>query len=132
MKILVVDDNPMNREMLRELLGALGHAVEIAEDGAQACVATEAHDYELVLMDLHMPIMNGAEAIAVIKARPKPAPRLIVVTADHSVESHAKCMAAGADGVSTKPLNIKKLIAIVAAAEMVFPQATAKDRRCQS
>jgi CheY-like chemotaxis protein len=114
MKILVADDHAVNRNMMTMLLGALGHAVEAVDDGAQACAATEARVYDLVLMDLHMPVMDGVQAILSIRARPQRGPRIVVVTADHSTESHAACLAAGADGVATKPMDVAKLANIVA------------------
>jgi CheY-like chemotaxis protein len=116
MKILVADDHPANRDMLKVLLGALGHTVDVAVDGAEACAITEATAYDLVLMDLHMPVMDGLQAILVIGGRAQKPPRLVVVTADHSAESRAECLAAGADDVATKPLDLTKLAAIVAEA----------------
>lgn len=125
MKILVVDDHPVNRNMLKMLLGALGHTVDTADDGAQACAATEDEVYDLVLMDLEMPVMNGLQAILVIRARSCMPPRLVVVTADHSAESRAECLAAGADDVQTKPVDLAKLNAIVAKAlEQTKPALT--------
>jgi len=116
MKILVADDHPANRDMLKVLLGALGHTVDVAVDGAEACAITQAQVYDLILMDLHMPVMDGLQAILVIRGRPQKPPRLVVVTADHSAESRAECLAAGADDVETKPLDLAKLTAIVAQA----------------
>ncbi len=116
MKILVVDDHAANRGMLKMLLGALGHAVDVADDGAQACAATEAKVYDLVLMDLHMPVMDGLQAVSEIRSRPRTPPRLVMLTADHSAESRAECLGAGADDVQTKPLDVAKLAAIVAEA----------------
>jgi CheY-like chemotaxis protein len=115
-RILVADDHPVNRTMLKMLLGALGHAVDVADDGAQACAATDAETYDLVLMDLQMPVMDGLKAISVIRSRPRTAPRLVIFTADHSAESRAESLAAGADDVQTKPLDLTKLTAIVAKA----------------
>jgi CheY-like chemotaxis protein len=79
-----------------------------------ACAATEAKIYDLVLMDLHMPVMDGLDATLAIRARPGPQPRLVMVTADHSAESRVECLSAGADDVKTKPVNVAKLSAIVA------------------
>ena len=104
------------------LLGALGNAVDTADDGAQACAATETEAYDLVLMDLEMPVMNGLQAIEIIRARSCPPPRLVVVTADHGAESRAECLAAGADDVQTKPVDLAKLTAIIATA-LELPQA---------
>jgi CheY-like chemotaxis protein len=117
MNILVADDHPVNRSMLQMLLGALGHAVDVVEDGAQACAMTDIKAYDLVLMDLHMPVMDGLQAISAIRARPRTSPRLVVVTADHSAESRDECLAAGADAVETKPLDLAKITAILARAQ---------------
>jgi CheY-like chemotaxis protein len=117
MNILVADDHPVNRSMLQMLLGALGHAVDVVDDGAQACAITEIKVYDLVLMDLHMPVMDGLQAIVAIRARPRAPPRLVVVTADHSAESRADCLAGGADAVETKPLDLGKLTAILSQAQ---------------
>lgn len=111
MKILVADDHPVNRNMMKMLLGALGHTVDVVDDGAQACAATEAEVYDLVLMDLHMPVMDGLEAISIIGSRQRPPPRLVVVTADHTVDSRAQCFASG---VQTKPIDLAKLASIIA------------------
>ncbi|MBC7831590.1 MAG: response regulator, partial [Hyphomicrobium sp.] len=114
MRVLVADDNVVNRRMIRMLLGALGHTVDVVEDGALACLATQTQVYDVVLLDLNMPVMDGREAVVSMRARGKPAPRLIIVTADNTAESYAACMAAGADGVETKPLDLAKLSSIMA------------------
>jgi two-component system sensor histidine kinase/response regulator len=129
MRVLVADDNVVNRRMIRMLLGALGHTVDVVEDGALACLATQTQVYDVVLLDLNMPVMDGREAVVSMRARGKPAPRLIIVTADNTAESYAACMAAGADGVETKPLDLAKLSSIMAeTASALMTQAGSKTR----
>ena len=118
MNILVADDNPVNRKLMQVLLTALGHAADVVNDGAEACAAAAAKTYDLVLMDWHMPIMDGVEAISILKARPGPAPWIVMVSADHSWESQALYRAAGADDVAGKPVDVAKLAAVVTAAEI--------------
>ncbi len=72
----------------------------------------------MVLLDLNMPVMDGMQTVAAMRAGTQPSPRLIIVTADNTAESYAACMAAGADGVETKPLDLAKLSSIMAEAAM--------------
>ena len=115
--------------MLRVLLGALGHAVDVVEDGALACAAVEAQLYDVVLLDLNMPVMDGMQTVAAMRAGAQPSPRLIIVTADNTAESYAACIAARADGVETKPLDLAKLSSIMAeAASALMAHAGSKAR----
>ena len=66
-------------------------------------------DYDLVFMDIHMPVMDGLEAMACIRRLPNPQPRLVVVTSDATEESRLKALAVGADTVQTKPVDVAKL-----------------------
>ena len=109
MKVLVADDHPANRKMMMMLVTALGHEVHLAEDGRRACDMAEADAYDLIFMDIHMPVMDGLEAIARIRKLPGPTPRLVVVTADTTKDSRVKALAVGADTVQTKPVDVAKL-----------------------
>ena len=109
MKVLVVDDHLANRRMMMMLVTALGHEVDLAEDGRRACDMAAAAAYDLIFMDIHMPVMDGLEAITTIRGLPGPTPRLVVVTADTSEESRLKALAVGADIVQTKPVDVGKL-----------------------
>ena len=109
MKVLVADDHPANRKMMMMLVTALGHEVHLAEDGRHACDMAAATPYDLIFMDIHMPVMDGLEALGVIRRMPGPAPRLVVITADTSEESRLKALSVGADIVQTKPVDVGKL-----------------------
>ena len=127
MKVLVADDHPANRNLLRMMITALGHEVDLAEDGASACELTARASYDLLLLDLHMPGMSGLAVIEALRAREARPPRVVIITADVSPQSHRDCLAAGADDVQTKPIDVAKLILILAASEPT-PRFCAKSR----
>lgn len=109
MKVLVADDHLPNRKMMMMLIKALGHVVDLAADGREACEMAERCAYDLIFMDIHMPVMDGLDAMACIRKLPGPPPRLVVVTADTTEESRLKALAVGADIVQTKPVDVAKL-----------------------
>lgn len=113
MKILVADDHPTNRNLLRMMLLGLGHVVSLAEDGQETCERLAAEDYDLVLLDLNMPKLTGLEVLQWLHAQPEPPPRVVVVTADASEQSRLACLAAGANDVQTKPIDVSKLVMIL-------------------
>lgn len=117
MKVLVADDHPVNRNMLRMILAALGHEVLLAEHGAQACELCALHDIDLLLLDLHMPLMSGLQVTQAVKAFERTPPRVVIVTADSSEASRQACLTAGADDVQTKPVDVAKMVLILAAAD---------------
>ncbi len=120
--ILLVDDNEINREIAGMMLSSDGWTVQTATNGAEAVEAVSAAEpgtFDLVLMDVQMPVMNGYEATAAIRALPDPEKRsvpIIAVTANAFEEDVAAAKAAGMNGHVTKPVEseaIKKVIAEV-------------------
>ena len=111
MRVLFVEDSEVNRRVIREMLRAGQIEMEEAEDGAIGLEMVEAHDYDLILMDLRMPGMDGITAIRHIRARADAKAKLpiIVVTADAGATIDADCKAAGADDVVTKPVSMTTL-----------------------
>ena len=111
MRVLFVEDNEVNRKVIREMLRAGGLEMAEAEDGAAGVAMVEANDYDLILMDLRMPGMDGITAIRHIRARNDEKARLpiIVVTADAGPTIEADCQAAGADDVVLKPVSMTAL-----------------------
>jgi len=111
MRVLFVEDNAMNRRVIAEMLRAGGVEMDEAEDGPTGLAMIDAHAYDLILMDLRMPGMDGLAAIRAIRARPDAKAHLpvIVVTADGGVTLDADCQAAGADDVIRKPVNLSTL-----------------------
>lgn len=116
-RVLVVDDNATNRFLVETLLGGFGVETGTATDGVEAVHAWEAEQWDAILMDIHMPKMDGLEATRVIRAREVSEPRLrtpiIALTA--SVMSHETqiYLAAGMDDVVAKPIDAKHLYSVL-------------------
>ncbi len=109
-RILLAEDEPVNREVAAMLLDDVGLAVELAADGAEAVALEAAGDYDLVLMDIQMPVMDGLEATRRIRRRQsgKRIP-ILAVTANAFVQDQARCLDAGMDDFVAKPLKPEQL-----------------------
>jgi CheY-like chemotaxis protein len=115
-RILLVEDNAMNLDMLKRRLERRGFEVLVAQDGAEGVrVAVEAQP-RLVLMDISLPVMDGWEATRQLKAHPRTADIPILVLTAHALSTdREKCFAAGADDYDTKPVDFKRLLDKIAA-----------------
>lgn len=109
--VLFVEDNEMNRLVLKDMLGVAGVAMAEAPEAETGLRMIDEGDYDLILMDLRMPGMDGLTAIRRIRGRPDAKARLpvIVVTADTSQNIREDCLAAGADDVVLKPVSMDLL-----------------------
>ncbi len=110
--VLVVDDHPVNRQVAMLMLGAAGFQVETADNGAEAVAAVRDGGFDLVFMDLHMPVMDGlaaARAIRDLPGAPGQVP-IIAMTAAALPEDIALCDAAGMDGHIAKPIEHAELL----------------------
>ncbi|RXH20257.1 hybrid sensor histidine kinase/response regulator [Bradyrhizobium guangzhouense] len=108
--VLLVDDDPVNCEVGEAILVRLGHRAAIARNGAAAVALAGSQPFDVVLMDLHMPDMDGVEAATRIRQLPlRPMPRIIVVTADASPSTRERLAAAGITTVVSKPILISAL-----------------------
>lgn len=118
LNVLAVDDNAVNREVLREALVGINVAADFAENGLEALKALEHGDYDLVLMDGAMPVMDGFEATRRIRVREADAGLnrvpVIALTAQVAGTSEADWTDAGADGFVSKPFTIERLAAVLA------------------
>lgn len=104
--LLVVDDNEMNRDMLSRRLLRQGHQVEMATNGREALAMIESRAFDLVLLDIMMPEMNGYEVLEYVKSDPllRHIP-VIMITAVDEIESVVRCIELGADDYLPKPFN---------------------------
>jgi signal transduction histidine kinase/CheY-like chemotaxis protein len=111
LRVLVAEDNRVNRLVATRVLQRQGHDVEAVEDGAAALAAVRGGCFDLVLMDVMMPGMDGLQATRAIRALPAPAGRVTVIglTASASRDSEAACRAAGMDGFAPKPITPERL-----------------------
>jgi CheY-like chemotaxis protein len=113
-RILIVEDHPLNRMVLKGMLEIHGFRADEAHDGKQALDAWAARPYDLILMDCHMPVMDGMECTRRLRALEGPRPVIIGVTADAQAETLNNCLRAGMDRVILKPLEEKELRDILA------------------
>ncbi|PTL55528.1 ATP-binding protein [Paraconexibacter algicola] len=116
LRVLVAEDSPVNQRVLVLSLGQLGYEPDVVENGLAAVEAVQRQPYDVVLMDIQMPVMDGLRATQEIHRRlpPERRPRIIAVTA-HALESdRSRCLAAGMDDYVSKPLRpgqLRKLLA---------------------
>ncbi len=112
MKILFVDDDAMNRRVVKDMLDVVGASMDEADSAEAGLLKIDGDDYNVILMDLRMPGMDGLTAIGHIRQRTDDKARLpvVVVTADTSVDLQQRCTSAGADGVIKKPVAMANLI----------------------
>jgi signal transduction histidine kinase/DNA-binding response OmpR family regulator/streptogramin lyase len=109
LRILVAEDNPVNQKLLLNILGKLGYAPGLAQNGLEVLTALETVPYDLVLMDVQMPELDGLEATRLIRQRPGPQPRIVAMTANALREDRESCLAAGMDDYISKPFRMEEL-----------------------
>ena len=113
-KVLVVEDQAINRELAIRLLQNRGFACDVAENGREAVEACRQENYDLVLMDVQMSVMDGLEATRQIRKLPMvKQPRIAAMTAHAMKEDKDRCLAAGMDAYLTKPLHFDRISALL-------------------
>jgi CheY-like chemotaxis protein len=123
-KILIVEDNEMNRDMLSRRLIRRGFEVVIAVDGGEGVEATQRHQPDIVLMDMSLPVLDGYDATRQIKSlEATRAIPVIALTAHAAVSDREKALAAGCDEYESKPLDLARLIAKIEALVQRKPAA---------
>jgi two-component system sensor histidine kinase/response regulator len=115
-RVLLVEDNVVNQQVAAGLLRRRGHAVTIAQHGAEALALLHHQSFDLVLMDLQMPVMGGLEATTAIRDREQGSGehvRIVAMTAHAMTGDRDRCLAAGMDGFLSKPVDPQMLFAVV-------------------
>ncbi len=114
-KILVVEDNPLNLELVRDGLTAAGYDVLEAADGAAGVEIAILEQPDLILMDLQLPGLDGLDATRQLRAHPVTAATPIVAVTAHAMKGDdEKAFSAGCDGFITKPIQVREFTATVA------------------
>ena len=116
LRILLAEDHPVNRQVALGLLARHGHNVDVVADGAAAMEAARGGDYDVILMDVHMPVMDGIEASRMIRQFPGAAGRVPIVGLSASVlkDETDLCFAAGMDEFLAKPIDPAALARVLA------------------
>lgn len=111
MRVLLAEDNPINQKLALRLLEKGGHQVVLAKNGQQALEEFARQSFDLVLMDIQMPVMDGVQAVRALRAceRGRDLP-VVAVTAHALAGDREKYLACGMDSYVTKPLNSRTLL----------------------
>ena len=119
LKILVVEDNAINQKVVQQILIKFGYRSDLACNGLEALNALERQHYDLILMDIHMPEMDGLEAASKIQKRLPPGqrPRIVAMTANVQPKDRAACKKIGMQDFLAKPINLDQLSHILSSAK---------------
>ena len=114
LKILLADDTPINIQLTVKLLTRRGHTVVAVEDGQQAVEAFQREPFDVILMDVQMPVVDGLQATRLIRKQEADRPGsshipIIAMTANNDESDKQNCREAGMDGFITKPIEIKTI-----------------------
>jgi CheY-like chemotaxis protein len=132
LRFLVAEDNELNVALLTELLKNRGHSAQFAGDGRAALALASVGDFDLMLLDLHMPEMDGFEVLSAVRERERITSRhlpIVALTARASTRDRERCLAAGMDDFVSKPIEAEALWLAVARVVAPFPSAERRGPR---
>ena len=112
LRILLAEDNVVNQRLISRILEKMGHTVMVANDGAAALVMLSQQDFDLVAMDMQMPMMDGLEATRKVRLDELGSGRhmpIVAITANAFDDDRRKCFEAGMDGYVVKPVSAKAI-----------------------
>lgn len=112
LQVLLAEDNPVNQTLAMRILGRLGHKVQVVNNGREALERSQAEEFDLILMDVQMPEMDGLEATTAIRAAESATGKhvpIVAMTAHAMKGDREKCLCAGMDGYLLKPVRIDEL-----------------------
>ncbi|HEV8580401.1 MAG TPA: response regulator [Thermoanaerobaculia bacterium] len=113
LRVLVAEDNPVNQRLVRAVLEDRGHTFVLAATGREALAAWEREPFDLILMDVHMPEMDGLAAAAAIRARDRSRVPIVALTASAEDGDDERCLAAGMDACVGKPIQAAELLELI-------------------
>ena len=122
LSILIVEDNPINQQLLSKMLKKLSYQAEVVDNGQKAVEAVTQKMYDIIFMDLQMPIMDGLTATKHIRQMPQRQPWIIGISANSFSESQKSALAVGMNEYLTKPLHSEGLIAAIKRISKSVPQ----------
>ncbi len=127
LRILLAEDYHINQRLALQLLSKMGYRADLAANGVEVLQALERQPYDVILMDVQMPEMDGLEATRRVRQRwPRPGgPRIIALTAEAMSGDREKCLAAGMDDYIGKPIRVEELTAALSCCEPTPPSAPA-------
>jgi CheY-like chemotaxis protein len=112
LRILLAEDNVVNQKLAMRILQQMGYRADLASNGIEAIESVRRQIYDVVLMDVQMPEMDGLDAARAICAKwsPRERPRIIAMTANAMQGDRDMCLAAGMDDYLTKPIRVERLV----------------------
>ncbi len=110
LRILLAEDNTINQMVAQKIIAKFGYKIDIAKTGLEAVNLTKSQNYDIILMDQHMPEMDGVEATKEIRKFAKDKPKIFALTASVFKEDRDRCLDAGMNGFLAKPIDINELI----------------------
>lgn len=113
LRILIAEDNKINQKFIEHIMKKLGYEVNIVHNGLQVLEKLDTEIYDILLMDVQMPEMDGFEATEIIKNKPGKQPLIIAMTANAMSEDKELCMQKGMDGYICKPMKMEDLLSIL-------------------
>ena len=119
LRILLAEDNLVNQKIAMRVLQKRGHCVEVVNNGLEALDVLEERKFDLVLMDIQMPVMGGIEAVQLIREKERATGAhlpIIALTAHAMKEDRERCLKAGMDGYLSKPISAQELLSTMESA----------------
>jgi len=114
-RILIVEDNPISMELVYDLLEVSGYQVDKATDGFEALKLAKENPYDLILMDIQLPGLDGLTATRMIKENPTTKDTIVIAITAHAMQGdQEKVLRAGCDGYIPKPIDTKEFVGAVA------------------
>lgn len=113
LNILIAEDNPINQKVAKQILNKMGYQPDIAMNGREAVDAVAAKQYDVILMDIQMPEMDGLEATRYIRKNIAKQPIIVAMTANAMVEDKEACVQAGMDDYLSKPMKLSEIIGML-------------------